>query len=544
MLNTKPIKKNYNLYHSNIPNLSSDTKNTNNSDKIIQLEGSKQKQLENIVKQANLENDILDEKVDKQTDNQLGGINENNIQNPVLNREFTYDRYKDNNLNVSNLINGEKMFINNSIDNNLKTFTLNNQNNFNGTNNYGELIEIKWNDVDNSYIILNTNSNEIEYKINNESILRYILNNETNEIGIKKYLFIISWNQQMDVFEFNFLDTIFTNNFDMMIKLQNFIYDTLINFDNLEISDTYNYKETIIMFYFQMIIFLFNNYEKYLINNEQNKISRIYSSIVYRFSSLILKNTIKIKSINEENNKTLNDLMLMRSDVLSQINFMDEKLGQFEKYMQYNKNKKNNILDLTETDEDTNYSTETKNSNENIVNSRKLNKSEETNETDETEETEETSINNSNTISGKNMMNAYNINKNGKKITKIKDFFTEELQINTESSDENNSDKYDSDKNGYYEINDAFGDFYKFSGINNKKHNIENTIKLAELNNVDKIIPPENSFQSNIKSYTTNKEYSYNPNSALKNSKILNNYPLQTPRPPSPRSKQFFNPYA
>ena len=163
------------------------------------------------------------------------------------------------------------------------------------------------------------------------------MSNETLDIGIKKYLFIISWNSQMEIFEFNFIDSIFTSNFDMMIKVQNFIYDTLINFDNLDVSDTYNYKESIIMFYFQMIIYLFNNYEKYLINNEQNKISRVYSSIVYRFSSLILKNMFKIKNTIDENNNFLNEMMILRSDIFSQINFMNNKLDQYNLYNQNNK---------------------------------------------------------------------------------------------------------------------------------------------------------------------------------------------------------------
>lgn len=527
MLNTKPIKnKNQNLFESRIPNLSSDTKMTNGSDKVVMLESSKQKQLEDMIKQANMDN----EQDNKETDNkiieekQVGGIindahNNVYIQNPVLNREFTYDRYKDPNLNVSNLINGGKMFISNTerkIDNQI---VLNNQNN---QINQKEMIEIKWNDIDNSFIIYNTNTNDVECKIYNESILKYIINNETNDVCIKKYIFIISWNSQIESFEFNFIDTIFTSNFDMMIKLQNFIYDTIINFDNLDISDTYNYKETILMFYFQMIIYLFNNYEKYIVKNEQNKISRVCSSIVYRFSSLILKNILKIKNNIDENNKILNDLMLYRTDILSQINFMNNKLEQYQQLEQ------NNTFILTETEEteETNStnSTNSKSSKQyKIVNRRKNNKSTDY-ETDD----------NTSYKSNGNISNMGYINKDGKKIKKIKDLFTEELQINTIKSNSNNSDNsnnsnnsdvsFDSEKNGYFEINDAFADFEKFKNKHiekNNKHNIKNLLKLAEPNGVKKIFPMENSIQSNIKSYTTNsKDQSFNPNSAIKNSKI------------------------
>jgi len=550
MLNTKPIKnKNQNIFESRIPNLSSDTKMTNGSDKVVILESSKQKRLEEMVKQANIDNEqnnINKDFEDKQgkSDKQMGGVindphNNVYIQNPVLNREFTYDRYKDSNLNVSNLINGGKMFISN-VDRKMENdIVIGNQiNPHNQINNFlfKEIVEIKWNDIDNSYILTNKNTNEIECKIYNESILKYIINNETNDVGIKKYIFIISWNSQTESFEFNFIESVFTSNFDMMIKLQNFIYDTLINFDNLDISDTYNYKEIILMFYFQMVIYLFNNYEKYLIYNDTNKISRVCSSIVYRFSSLILKNILKIKTNIDENNKILNDLMIFRSDIFSQINFIDNKLEQFEQI-----NKQNNTLILTETEEieetdDTNStnstnstkSTKSKSSKQyNIVNRRKINKS--------TDYETDNSIYKSNA----SISNLGYINKDGKKIKKIKDLFTEELQINTNKSDndndnddENNNDNnnssdnsYDSEKNGYFEINDAFADFEKYKKNHiekNNKHNIKNLLKLAEPNGVKKNLPIENSIQSNIKSYTTNsKDQSFNPNSAIKNSKIF-----------------------
>ena len=542
MLNTKPIKNNNDMFENHIPNLSSDTKNTNNSDKIIQFENSKQKQLENIVNQANIDNNIVDInniQVNELNTKQTGGVindahNNVYIQNPVLNREFTYDRYKDTNLNVSNLINGGKMFIGNSEKNNnnnineLKSIITNNQDNLIKINHFGELVEIKWNDIDNSFIINNINSNDIECKIYNESILKYIVSNETLDIGIKKYLFIISWNSQMEIFEFNFIDSIFTSNFDMMIKVQNFIYDTLINFDNLDVSDTYNYKESIIMFYFQMIIYLFNNYEKYLINNEQNKISRVYSSIVYRFSSLILKNMFKIKNTIDENNNFLNEMMILRSDIFSQINFMNNKLDQYNLYNQNNKlnTSESETCVNSDSDSDSQNSKDSVNSKKSlsskqydIVNIHSLKK------ITNSETNSETNINNTGYKSEKNIINMGYLNKNGKKINKIKELFTDELQINTENSYSNNSDKYDSDENGYFEINDTFIDLKKNNNSHdqkNIKHNVKNLIKLAEPSNIKKIVPLENSIISNIKSYTINsKERSFNPNSAIKNSKIF-----------------------
>ena len=196
MLNTKPIKTNNNSLENRIPNLSSDTKNpnnpnnSNNSSKVIQLENSKQEELKKIVKEANNDNNELSANNQNNSNNeiginnldekQIGGIgndahNNAYIQNPVLNREFTYDRYKDANLNVSNLIDGNKMFIGNTeknninINDNIMNNIIDNKNNLIKTNHYGEFAEIKWNDVLNCFVIYNISENSIECKIYNEN---------------------------------------------------------------------------------------------------------------------------------------------------------------------------------------------------------------------------------------------------------------------------------------------------------------------------------------------------------------------------------------
>ncbi len=513
MLNTKPIK-NKNIDMELKINLSSDE--TNKSNKIVQIENSKQKQLEDIVKQANIDNNTLNEH-NNNNQEQIGGIindahNNVYIQNSLLNKEFMYDRYKDQNLNISNLIDGGKMLIGN-IDKNNVNMVINKSLQLDEATK-SDIDIVKWDDIDNCYIFHN------KYKIYNENILKYIVNNETNENLIKKYIFIISWNSQIESFEFNFINSIFTLNFDIMIKLQNFIYDTLINFDNLNISDTYNYKESILMFYFQMIIFIFNNYEIYIKNNEQNKILRVCSSFVYRFSSLILKNILKINDNIDENNNLLNKLLLTRADIFSQINFINNKLERLNQ---------NEQLLITETEINTDDDTKQ----HKIIN-KKNNQSTNVSDSD-------------------NLTNTYNKNvgyKNGKKIKKIKDLFTDELlkiktntsidvydsNTNTEANNNTNTSTkagsetetdtetdtdYDSEKNGFFEI-DAFADFKKNQEQNHDqdKNNIMNLLKLTEHTNVKKNIPLENSIQSNNKSFTTNKDRSFNPNSALKNSKL------------------------
>ena len=124
MLNTKPIKKNRNTYkyENYIPNLSSDTKqNTNQSEKIVNIESSKQKELENVVKQANQDN--LENNQDNSKNESLLGT-DNQMKNQIIYKEFTNDMYKDKNLNITGIIDGNKIL--NNQDQNLINFQYNN----------------------------------------------------------------------------------------------------------------------------------------------------------------------------------------------------------------------------------------------------------------------------------------------------------------------------------------------------------------------------------------------------------------------------------
>ena len=128
-----------------------------------------------------------------------------------------------------------------------------------------------------------------------------------------------------------------------------------------------------------------------------------------------------------------------------------------------------------------------------IINSRNLNK------------TSDESVGPSKT---ENKIEKLNIkNKRGNIVKSIKDIFSDDIKINTENSDSEkyNFEKYNSDKNGYFEINDNVDGYSNF--LNN--------------NNYKKLSPIENSFQTNNKSVSVNnKEPSYNPNSAILNAKI------------------------
>ena len=524
MLNTKPIKKkNYELYDNEKNLLGA------GSDKIVIIENSKQKELENMVKQANsynknnsLENNSLENNSleNNSLENNILKINnplENNIlkiNNPLENNnainEFTHERYKDNNLNVSGLIDGNKQFIekSNNKDNSILEYNFNHNNIINKISN-NITNKIEWNENNNLYTIYDS-GNKIECNINNENILKSILNNEYNDYGIKKYFFISKWNQSNENYEFNFIESILTHNFEIMVRIQNFIYDTLINFENLNISDTYNYQDVIILFYFQMIIYFFNNINIYSSTTEMNKISKIYSSLVYRFSTLILKNTIKIKNNIDKNTNILDNLINIRGDILSQINQIE-----------------NNINNLIITDNNHNNS-----SSKTDTISNKSIKSNSTESTESTESTKKSSpnykiINSRNlNLSTEDSDTSMNITQEtNKKLKNLKDIFSEDIRVNSNSeSSENNSynkksfnnntsdsehnENYDSDKNGYIEINDTLSGYSKFL---NKNYNIK------------KITPIENEFSITNNTEllsSSDKNISYNLNSANKNAKI------------------------
>jgi len=95
-------------------------------------------------------------------------------------------------------------------------------------------------------------------------------------------------------------------------------------------------------------------------------------------------------------------------------------------------------------------------------------------------------------------------NKQTKKSDKIKNFkdvFSEDIRVDSDS------EKYDSEENGYYEINDTLSGYSK--NLNNF-----NTKKITPLEN-------EFTFTTGTKNdLSNNKDLSYNPNSANKNGKI------------------------
>jgi hypothetical protein len=312
-----------------------------------------------------------------------------NIANGTI-KEFMEDRFKDNNLNLSNIIEANKNLTRkiNPIINPIKI------------NEKDVVWNVVWNVDNNCFDIM---ENDIKCSITNDQILKSIINVDYNDSNVKKYIFIAKWNNLEQNYEFNFINSIFTNNFDIMIKLQNFIYDTINNFDNLHISDSFNYRETIITFFFQLIIFLFNNVDNFICSVDSCKLSKLYSCITYRFSSIILKSILKINNDVSNNNDIMQKFISTQSNILSRIISLEKNIAS-----------QNN----------------SENSNESIKSS----------ESSELSLSPDTFSNNS--------------SEKYEKIYDINNYLSDDIKINTDT---------DSDQNGYMEISDTINELENYS---------------------------------------------------------------------------------
>jgi len=326
-----------------------------------------------------------------------------------------------------------------------------------------------WDDRSNSYIIYDSN-NDVR-TITNEEIINYILNNKTNE-NIKKYIFSINFNQMNNQYEYNFIISKFTENIDIMIKLINFIGDSINNYENIDSVSEDNIDKLMIIYY-QIIIFMFKNIlqtQKYDIV----KLSKYSSYLCYKYSTMILKKITKIDENNNNIKNTLENLLIIKNNLSMQLN---------------------NIYDLINKDEIS------------IDNLKKEN----TNINDE----EYTSSENNSEITN-NSLKKYKITNSEKNfsINKLINLFTEDDKNN--SSDVNNYQEIEikSDNNivnNNSESNKEESDNDLTSSISNNDTVSENLYQFEEINNNLKKT-------SNTHSKT---DLSYNLNSALKNSKLI-----------------------
>jgi hypothetical protein len=263
-----------------------------------------------LIKKKSIKNIVSEEenliKVDEDINQKI--INEQNI---------AYDELSinkiDNDDNVKLLLNkpSTKLLINNNlIENNLI------ENNLIENN-------VLWDDKSNCYIIYDSN-NDIR-TITNEDIINYILNNKPNE-NVKKYIFTINFNSINNQHEYNFIITKFTENIDVMIKLINFIGDSINNYDNINNLSDVNVDKLMIIYY-QIIIFMFKNIlqtTKY----DLVKLSKYSSYLCYKYSTMILKKIMKIDDNNNNIKNSLENLLIIKNNLSVQLTNISSLLNQ------------------------------------------------------------------------------------------------------------------------------------------------------------------------------------------------------------------------
>ena len=331
MLNTKPIRNYEQTDRNTDKNINGefDTDNgTNNID-------SKQHSINNI---PFINQEQLEQKVSKiyQTENQKH-LNQTNPINNVANIT-----------NVNDVAQIQQM----------NQFTNTNANP-NMVNYQEKKTHVKFDEEKNEYVVYYDNN--IECSMTNQDILRSIITPNNNEPCVRKYVFVISFNNEMNIDEFNFVNSSFTNNAQIMIQLQNFIYDTINHLMSLNQEET---LDIVIIFYYQMIIFMFKNLNNY--NNYEN-ISKFYSTIIYRFSSLILKQTIKAQN---ESSKIKNNC----EKILNIKQKLSYKIDALDKYIKQTNNSNSNMIggnfdDSIDTDDNSDNSDNSDNNDDNSDNS-------------------------------------------------------------------------------------------------------------------------------------------------------------------------------
>lgn len=439
-----------------------------------------------------------------------------NKKNNDIQNQIDYYKQIDNNIDTRIINNIEQHNSNDKIINKPTIIEPINNILLGGNNNQNKIYDnqdkITWDDNSNCYIFFI--NNKIENTLNNEIILKNILGQEIANKLVNEYIFELNWNEQNQTNEFSFKNSIFMNNLDITIRLQNFIYDTLMNFDNLNVSDPNNYFEIILYFYYQFIIFLFNNYNLYLDSNDINKISRLYSSLSFRFGSLILKNILKIKMNIDENNELINKLINIKMNI-SNNEFKYDEIKHSDLKNQFNC-AESDLESLTDLESD--FISEPT-----IV------------------YMEEIAVKELNVK-----------NKNGDVINKINDVFSANIKVPTEINKTSQiiEQYYDSDNNGYCEIKYNNIPYKKISypkpkpnpntNTDNSKIKFEKSSSTSELDiysNYPKQTPTENSnlfntaeqiplstnkskYPTNPSNLTNTNKLSYNPNSAILNGKI------------------------
>ena len=83
--------------------------------------------------------------------------------------------------------------------------------------------------------------------------------------------------------------------------------------------------ENLLIFNYQFIIYLFKK-SNYLNNSESTKVAKFYSTLTFRFSSLILKQTMKIENQNVNIVNEIAKLYDVKKEISSQLTNIEEYL--------------------------------------------------------------------------------------------------------------------------------------------------------------------------------------------------------------------------
>lgn len=373
--------------------------------------------------------------------------------------------------------------------------------------------EIKQEDIifdesSNSYIIIDYDNQKKILK--NEDILNYIFNHKDNEL-IKKYIFTINYNMVSKQFEFNLIVSKFTENIDVMIKLLNFVNDYINNNEKHMMSENI---DKLMIFYYQIIIFLFKNIlvvSKY----DKLKLAKYSSYLSYKYSTMILKKISIIEINNLIIKDNLQSLIEIKKDLLTQLNqICSLQNSNLERHMSLNKNI------TTEPSLILNRSAKYKLSSEDLQENKQSLFSN-NQEIITSDSNSKVNIMTMFTDSAAKSENKYNIDN-------LMNFFSDDGSNNSENISENISDD-----NNYQEVDISSEqnlliteDKLDIEEIKEELNKISNNSNIPlEMSNKDTVSENlyANNFESNkIKSSNikSKSEYSYNTNSALLNSKL------------------------
>lgn len=168
---------------------------------------------------------------------------------------------------------------------------------------------VNYDDEKNSYII--TYNNSIESIFTHKDILDALMESNNTNYVIRQYFFIVSHNQETGVNEINFVNSPVTCNIEIMIKIQNYFYELLnSSTDNALVFDK------LLFLYYQLIIYLFRNYPRY---ENYAKIQKFYSTLSFRFSSLVLKQLVELQKVNTEMELKIQQIESTKDELIAHI---------------------------------------------------------------------------------------------------------------------------------------------------------------------------------------------------------------------------------